>query len=129
MIETKITAIAVSFSLLGLMSPNDQAQTICAAVCGATLGGYMGSYFFPGKVPGHITIRRRWAANLATGTCLGPMAAVWLAPRFPDMPILFLTLAAAGTIGAFGILFLTLLIPYVVRWTQNRLFPTQPPTE
>ena len=127
MLELKITGAALFLGLVALLSPDQQAQTLIAAVMGAALGGYMGSFYFPGAMPGHITLRRRWAANLATGTSLGPLMADWLQPRyFPDSPLLFVTLATAAAIGALGVLLLTLIIPPAFRCLQNKFFPPPP---
>lgn len=130
--ELKITLAALTLSLLGMATANEQAQITVAAVIGAGLGGYMGSYYFQGKsASGQLTFRKRWAANLATGVIFAPMATVWLEPRFPDVPPSFLALASAGILGGTGVLFLTIFIPSFFRWIQTRLLPANlppPPT-
>jgi hypothetical protein len=126
--ELKLTLAALSLSLLSMATANEQAQILIASIIGAGLGGYMGSYYFQGKsVSGQLTFRKRWAANLATGSILGPMATVWLSPRFPDIPPSFLALAAAGILGGCGVLFLTIFIPALFRWIPNRFLPPNPP--
>jgi len=126
--ELKITLAAVTLSLLGMATMHEQAQILTASIIGAGLGGYMGSYYFQGKcTSGQLTFRKRWAANLATGSILGPMAAVWLSPRFPDIPPTFLALASAGILGGTGVLFLTIFIPALFRWIPIRFLPPNPP--
>ena len=126
--EFKITIAAIALSLLGMATANEQAQILVASIVGAGLGGYMGSYYFQGKSAfGQLTFRKRWAANLATGTIFGPMATIWLVPRFPDIPTLFLALAAAGIVGGTGVLFLTIFIPSIFKWIQARFIPPSPP--
>jgi len=126
--ELKITLAALTLSILGMATANEQAQILTASIIGAGLGGYMGSHYFQGKCAnGQLTFRKRWAANLATGSILGPMAAVWLSPRFSDIPASFLALAAAGILGGTGVLFLTIFIPALFRWIPIRFLPPNPP--
>jgi len=125
--ELKLTLAALSLSLLSMATANEQAQILIASIIGAGLGGYMGSYYFQGKsANGQLTFRKRWAANLATGIILAPSATVWLTPRYPDIPPSFLALAAAGILGGIGVLFLTIFVPTLFRWIQNRLPPPPP---
>ena len=125
--ELKLTLTALSLSLISMATANEQAQILIASIIGAGLGGYMGSYYFQGKsASGQLTFRKRWAANLATGIILAPSATVWLTPRFPDIPPSFLALAAAGILGGIGVLFLTIFVPTLFRWIQNRLPPPPP---
>lgn len=127
--ELKLTIGAICISMLGMITGNEQAQILVASVVGAGLGGYMGSYYFQGKsTSGQLTFSKRWAANLATGTILGPMATIWLVPRFPEIPTLFLALAAAGIVGGCGVLFLTIFIPAIFTWIKTRFLQMPPPT-
>lgn len=127
MFELKFVCVTLALSLVALISPNEQSQILCAAVIASGLSGYMGALFFPGKHPGHLSLKRRWAANLCTGVCVGPAAAVHLHPSFPDQPLLFLTLVTSGAIGALGVLFLTLIIEPLFRWIIQRFLPPSPP--
>ena len=127
MLEFKITFAALAIAIAAALTPSQQAQVIIAAIIGAGLGGLMGSYYFPGRSPGHITIRKRWITNSATGTICGPLLADWMQPKyFPESPILFVTLFAAGAVGALGVLLLTITIPPFYKWIVDRFF--RPPT-
>lgn len=127
MLELKLTFAVIVVSMIAAITPYEQAQVICAAVIGAGLGGLMGSYFFPGKAPGPMTLRRRWASNLATGTICGPLLTDWMRPRyFPDSPVLFVSLFSGGAVGALGVLLLTVTIPPLSKWIVKKLFATPP---
>ena len=130
MLELKLTICAIFVGTIAMMTPNEQAQILCASIIGAGLCGYMGSYYFQGKAAsGQLTFRKRWAANLATGSTAGPFLTDWLQPRVPDIPPIHLALASGGAVGGFGVLTLTIAVPLLLKWIPGRISPPQNPPD
>jgi len=107
MMSHKLEA-AITLAFLGVSLTTRQEYIIWAwSGIGGVISGYVGSVIFPVK---GIDFHRRWIVNFAIAIIAAPFLTWYLLPKFPEIPLPFLSMIVSGCCGGFGVMILPLIL-------------------
>jgi len=107
MTEQKLES-AITITLLATALTTRQEYIIWTwSGIGGVLSGYVGSVIFPVK---GIEFHRRWIVNFAIAIIAAPFLTWYLLPKFPTIPLPFLSMIVSGGCGGFGVTILPLIL-------------------
>lgn len=100
--------------MVAYVSPSSETQTYILATIGAIGGGLTGAVYFPADTKN--SIRTRWGINVLTGGVFGPSLAWWFFQGHTEYPMGAVALASGGVVGMLGVLLLTIILPWTIKW-------------